>query len=324
MADENHLKHHSRVEYIEIGGEDVGQRIDNFLLRVLKGVPRSHIYRILRSGEVRINKGRVKPVYRVKNGDRVRIPPLHRGLAQGVMRKAPERLLARLLAAVRIEDTDYILVDKPAGLTVHGGSGVDYGVIELLRQARPDAPLLELGHRLDRDTSGCLLIAKSRVALTELHRQLRQSKVEKYYLALVAGAWSGGIRRVSVPLLKSQRGNNIKAKMVVDAQGKGAETVFKPLRVFSNCSLMEIQISTGRTHQIRVHAAYIGYPLAGDEKYGDFGFNRQMRRLGLRRMFLHASRMSFQIPRTGKKYRFETPLEPALQLLLSKLSSSKL
>jgi 23S rRNA pseudouridine955/2504/2580 synthase len=319
MAGENHSSHHSTVEYIEIGGEYVGQRIDNFLLRLLKGVPKSHIYRILRSGEVRINKGRVKPAYRVKKGDRVRIPPLRRSLVQGVNRKAPEWLLARLQSAVRLEDDDYILIDKPAGLAVHGGSGIDYGAIELLRQARPNVPLLELGHRLDRDTSGCLLIAKSRPALTELHRLLRQSKVKKHYLALVAGAWSGGMRRVSVPLSKSQHGHNVKAKIVVDAQGKGAETVFKPLRIFSNCSLMEIQIRTGRTHQIRVHAAYIGYPLAGDDKYGDFGFNRQMRGLGLRRMFLHASRMSFQTPRTGKKYRFETPLEPPLQLLLSKL-----
>lgn len=319
MAGENDLSHYRVVEYTEIGGEHDGQRIDNFLLRFLKGVPKSHIYRILRSGEVRVNKGRVKPAYRVKEGDRVRIPPLRKGSVPAVKRKAPERLLAGLQSAVRVEDADYILIDKPAGLAVHGGSGIDYGAIELLRQARPDAPLLELGHRLDRDTSGCLLIAKSRPALTDLHRLLRQSKVKKYYLALVAGAWSTGIRRVSMPLSKSQRRQNTKAKIVVDTQGKGAETVFKPLQIFSNCSLMEIQIRTGRTHQIRVHAAYIGYPLAGDAKYGDFGFNKQMRGLGLRRLFLHASKMSFQIPRTGKNYRFETPLEPALQSLIAKL-----
>lgn len=312
----------SGVRYIEIDDVSVGQRIDNFLIRLLKGVPRSHIYRILRSGEVRINKGRIKPIYRIKKGDRVRIPPLRLPPLRDAVPKAPAGLLARLEAAIILEDDDFMFLNKPAGLAVHGGSGIDWGVIELLRQARPKLPMLELGHRLDRDTSGCLLIAKSRQALIGLHHLLREGKVDKRYLALVAGCWQGGERTVAASLFKRQSDAPSKGKVVVGEAGKRAQTSFIPLQNYRNDSLLQVRIHTGRTHQIRVHAAHIGYPLAGDDKYGDSGYNRQMKGLGLKRLFLHASLMAFQIPGQRKGYRVEAPLEPSLRQVLSKLEAA--
>jgi 23S rRNA pseudouridine955/2504/2580 synthase len=307
------------VKYIVIGAQDVGQRIDNFLVRALKDVPKSHVYKILRRGEVRINKGRVKPTYRVGMGDRVRIPPLSYQPSQGTAQRAPDALLNRLESAVILEDGDFVFLDKPSGLAVHGGSGVDYGIIDLLRQSRPNAAMLELGHRLDKETSGCLLIAKSRPALTGLHRLLREGSVEKRYLALTAGAWKGGGICVDAPLATHQRVNASKGKMGVASEGKKAESVFKPLKRFSDSTLVQVQIRTGRTHQVRVHAAHIGHPLAGDFKYGDYGFNRRMQEIGLKRLFLHASCVVFQNPRTGTNYRVEAPLEPSLERLLSRL-----
>ncbi len=309
------------VRYIEIGVEDVGQRIDNFLVRTLKGVPKSHVYRILRSGEVRINKGRVKPAYRIVRGDRVRLPPLHYPPTKESAKRAPDALLRRLESAVILEDDDFIFLNKPSGLAVHGGSGIRYGIIDLLRQSRPNTAMLALAHRLDKDTSGCLLIAKSRPALTGLHALFREGRVEKCYLALVAGAWKGGTRLVDAPLTKHRRVYTLRGKMIAANEGKRAESVFKPLKRYHDSTLVKVIIYTGRTHQIRVHAAHIGHPLAGDEKYGDYGFNRQMHEFGLKRLFLHASKVKFKNPRSGIKYTIEASLEPSLERVLSRLKA---
>lgn len=309
------------AEQIEVGVDYVGQRIDNFLTRELKGVPKSHIYRILRSGEVRVNKSRVKPTYRIKQGDWIRIPPLRQAYTGEQLRRAPDALLARLEAAIMLEDDDLIILNKPSGMAVHGGTGLDFGVIELLRQSRPHASTLELGHRLDRETSGCLLIAKSRSALFNLHRLFRQGEVEKHYLTLLAGRWQRGVCSVNVPLAKLKR-QGMLAKVVVNSEGNKAESIFRPLRSFHNASLVNAQIRTGRTHQIRVHAAYIGHAVAGDVKYGNFEFNRTMQTFGLKRLFLHAAQLRFQMPDSGRKYEIEATLDPLLRQVLLNLETS--
>ena len=234
------------------------------------------------------------------------------------MRRASEALLARIEAAIILEDDDLIIINKPSGMAVHGGSGLDFGVIELLRQSRPRAPMLELGHRLDRETSGCLLIVKSRDAMTNLHTLFRQGRIEKHYLALVAGPWHGGVCTVSAPLINLKR-RSVLGKVIVGSQGSKAESIFRPLRGFCNSSLMSAQIRTGRTHQIRVHAAYIGHAVAGDSKYGNFEFNRDMERFGLRRLFLHAYQLKFQMPHSGRKYALEASLDPLLRQVLLNL-----
>ncbi len=306
------------VRYLEIKQQDAGQRVDNFLQRHLKGVPKSHIYRILRSGEVRVNKGRVKPAYRLVTGDSVRIPPVRVGIEK--VTRVPQTLLAELEAAVVFEDDQLIALNKPPGLAVHGGSGVPFGVIEALRQARPNAPMLELVHRLDKDTSGILLIAKTRALLNALHELLRDGQVDKQYLALLAGRWQGGERKLSVALQRGS-GKGSTPKMSVSEDGKSAETLFMPLQTFANASLMAVTLGTGRTHQIRVHAEYLGQPLAGDDKYGDFAFNREMKKFGLRRQFLHATRIRFTMPESGQRYDIEAPLAADLQAVLERLES---
>lgn len=304
------------VARVKVNGSQAGQRVDNFLITHLKGVPRSHIYRILRSGEVRVNKGRVKPSYRLIYNDEIRVPPLHtRSLVAPTI---PDDVRARLEAAVILEDDDLIVLNKPAGLAVHGGSGLVFGVIEALRQARPYAPMLELVHRLDRDTSGCLLIAKSRGALSALHAMLREGSVSKHYTTLLAHRWQGGARTVVAPLT---RGASLGG--AVHAAGKQAKSLFKPLRRFEQSSLMEVRIATGRMHQIRLHATHIGHPVAGDKKYGDPEFNRYARGCGLRRLFLHAARLSFQISTSSRKYTVEAPLDPHLQEILDKLAEER-
>jgi 23S rRNA pseudouridine955/2504/2580 synthase len=306
------------VTHVEVEGDQAGQRIDNFLARYLKGVPRSHIYRILRSGEVRVNKGRVKPGYRLTAEDQIRIPPLRSRKPTPSM--VPDALRARLEAAVLLEDDDLIVLDKPAGLAVHGGSGLDYGVIEILRQSRPHAPTLELVHRLDRDTSGCLLIAKSRRMLNALHSLLREGYIDKHYIALVAGAWQGHMRKVAIPVARRPPFRTV----VVREGGKQAQSVFRPLTRFEQCTLVEVRIGTGRMHQIRVHAAHVGHPIAGDEKYGDRAFNHLMRERGLRRLFLHAVRLNFRILETSRRYAVEAPLDSHLQQVLENLSGKRL
>ena len=307
------------VRYLEIDESRAGQRLDNFLIATLKGVPRSHIYRILRKGEVRINKGRVRPDYRLEPGDVVRIPPLRQSSAKDLDPQQAAEGFAWLLPRILYEDEDLIVVNKPAGLAVHGGTGEGVGLIEALRGLRPEAPFLELAHRLDRDTSGCLLLAKTRPALLALHRMLRAGKMEKHYIALLAGAWRGGKREVSAALEKN-RPSSGERKVAVAADGKQATSLFMPRQRFSFSTLMEIKLITGRTHQARVHAAHLGHPIAGDDKYGDREFNQRLQRLGLKRLFLHARRLQFNHPQTGSKMDFEAPLPAELSILLERLA----
>lgn len=303
------------VRLIEIASDEAGQRIDNFLSRHLKGVPRSVIYRILRRGEVRVNSGRIQAKYKLRVGDRVRIPPVR--LAAADAPAVPPGAGAPLEQRILFENDLCLVLNKPAGIAVHGGSGLSHGVIEALRAARPGARFLELAHRLDRETSGCLVIAKRRSFLRAFHDQLRSGQVGKRYLALVQGRWQGGERRVEVPLRKSQlRGGE--RLVTVDAAGKQAVTVFRPVSRFPEATLLEVDLQTGRTHQIRVHAAHLGHPIGGDEKYGATGFNRSMREFGLRRLWLHAHFIEFSLP---QPVSLSAPLDADLRAVLDRLES---
>jgi 23S rRNA pseudouridine955/2504/2580 synthase len=309
------------VQHVTVDAGHAGQRLDNFLLGLLKGVPRTRVYRLLRKGEVRVNRGRSRADYRLEMGDVVRIPPVRRG------ESASREVAARAVAGGRFdwlddrvlyEDEHLLVLDKPAGLAVHGGSQVNVGLIEALRELRPQNPFLELAHRLDRDTSGCLMVAKSRPALTRLHDTLRAGELEKYYLALVAGRWRGGMRTVEAALERGRQAASGRRVEVGD-QGKAAASVFRPREKFPETTLVEIRLLTGRTHQARVHAAHIGHAIAGDDKYGDADFNRTVRRLGLRRLFLHAARLDLHHPVTGRALRVSAPLPAELEQLLEKL-----
>ena len=311
----------SKVSYIEVSDSDAGQRIDNFLFRTFKKIPKSHIYRIIRGGEVRVNKGRVKPTYRIMQGDRIRIPPQRNGREPAVAERVSDSLLARVQDAIIYENDDLIFIDKPSGMAVHGGTALDYGLIESMRQARPQMPALQLVHRLDRATSGCLMVTKSRQMLNEVHKLLREGKVEKHYLALLAGRWQGGTQSVTAAISR-HKGRPPYHKVRVGGEGRRTESIFKPLRRFTSSTLVDVEIRTGRTHQIRAHAAYIGHPVAGDDKYGDFDFNRAMRKIGVKRLFLHASRLMFQVSDTGKRYNVEAPLDAALTAVLHKLEQA--
>lgn len=311
-----------KVQFVEISADHAGQRIDNYLLCQLKGVPKSMIYRILRKGEVRVNKGRIKPEYRLKKGDLVRIPPVRQS-QQKSTEKAPKGVVNDIESRILYEDKRIIVINKPSGLAVHGGSGLNYGLIETLRQIRPNEKQLELVHRLDRDTSGCLIVAKKRSALRRLHEQLRQGTMEKHYLALVKGKWKGPGQWVDAPLVKNvvRSGERL---VFVDPQGKEARTQFIPFSVGTEASLMSIKLDTGRTHQIRVHAKHIHYPIAGDSKYGDAEFNRLVKNKGLKRLFLHAQSLKFHLPdtETGKDVPIEVkaPLDETLLKVLSNLN----
>ncbi len=293
-----------------------GQRIDNFLLNVLKGVPRSYVYRILRKGEVRVNKGRIKASYRLKVGDMVRVPPVR--VAERTQARPADWVLEQLSNAVLYEDKRLIVLNKPSGIAVHGGSGLNYGVIEALRVLRPDEHQLELVHRLDRDTSGCLILAKRRSALRRLHELLRTDGVDKRYLALVEGEWSSDRADVKAPLLKNtlKGGERI---VRVDPEGKAARTKFRVRERFPGYTLVEAKLLTGRTHQIRVHLSHLGTPILGDEKYGDAEANRRIRKMGLKRLFLHAESLRFRMPDDEKDTCVNAPLEPALIDLLREL-----
>jgi 23S rRNA pseudouridine955/2504/2580 synthase len=308
--------HRPVVQWLDISAEQAGQRIDNFLLRFLKGVPKSRVYRLLRKGEVRVNKGRIKPEYRLKSGDQVRIPPLR--VSESKPASPSRHSVQQLADAILYEDERLLVLDKPAGMAVHGGSGLSYGVIEALRVLRPQAPYLELVHRLDRDTSGCLLIAKRRSELRMLHELLRAGKVDKRYLLLVQGDWSQGPYRVNAALKKNLlRGGE---RMVrVDEDGKTALTQFRFLSSYGGASLMEAELKTGRTHQIRVHAAHMGHRLAGDDKYGDADFNRRMRNLGLKRLFLHAHTVAFEDHERQRNMHVSAPLSTDLRKLIQQL-----
>ena len=296
----------SGVHEIEISAEQAGQRIDNFLLGYLKGVPRSRIYRILRKGEVRVNRGRTRASYRLQGGDRLRIPPVR--VAERPPAPVPGKAtLDKIADSVIFEDKVLLAFNKPAGLAVHGGSGVSFGLIEALRALWPKAPYLELVHRLDRETSGCLLVARRRSALRHLHEQLREHKMEKQYLLLVKGRWHGGRRTVTAPLLTNTRRGG--ERMVsIDPAGKAAVTRFRPLLVGPQASLVEARPETGRTHQLRVHAASLGHPIAGDEKYGEREFNREISRFVRARLFLHARGLKFRHPLTNAQVRLYAPL----------------
>lgn len=302
---------------VTVTARDRDQRIDNFLLRELKGVPRSAIYRLLRSGQVRVNSGRVKPTHRLRDGDRVRLPPVRIDPAADCA--GPGRALLEAVAGASLFEDEHLLVlNKPAGIAVHGGTGLQGGVIEALRRLRPDLPDVELAHRLDRDTSGCLVLAKNRPALRELNAALRDRRVDKQYLALLAGRWRGGSRRVELGLdRKGQRAGERLARISDD--GKRAVSEFTPNRVFADASLVEVAIGTGRTHQIRVHAQSLGHPVLGDDKYGDRQANRAARALGLRRQFLHAWRIAF--PLDGRMRQFEAPVPADLAGVLDRLEN---
>lgn len=282
----------------------------------MKGVPKSRIYRIVRKGEVRVNKGRIKPDYRLQDGDVVRIPPVQ--VSESKESRPADQVLAKIEKSVLYEDKRLLILNKPSGMAVHGGSGLSYGIIEALRALWPDAPYLELVHRLDRDTSGCLIIAKKRSALRLLHELLRENRVKKYYQALLKGCWPGGDRLLDFPLKKNVVRSGERVVRVSD-DGKSARSRFCPLQVKSDASLVEVKLETGRTHQIRVHAAHVGHPIAGDEKYGDDAYNRLMREQGLKRLFLHAQRLEFVMPDDGQIIKITAPLPEDLQRVLKKL-----
>jgi len=309
------------VRHVEVGEEDAGQRLDNFLKRLLANVPRSRVYRLVRRGEVRVNGRRARPELRLQLRDSVRIPPVRiEEPVPGAPARVPKALRELIAASILREDERLIVLNKPAGVAVHGGSGVSFGVIEALRALRPDESL-ELAHRLDRDTSGCLLIARKPSALRELHALLREGALEKGYLALVRGQWDLGHKRIDVPLATDARVGGERT-VRPDARGKAAVSDFRPVQFFGKrATLVEVRLHTGRTHQIRVHAAHAGHPVAGDEKYGDAEFNASLSSLGLGRMFLHAHSIAFQWPRGGE-VSASAPLPPELATVLDKLEAS--
>lgn len=309
------------VRMVSVDAGSDGQRIDNFLLRELKGVPRSRIYRLLRKGEVRVNRGRVKAETRLRIGDEVRIPPVRMATEdQASELAAPPPLLAHLAGCIVHEDAALLVINKPAGLAVHGGSGIQIGLIEALRQMRPEARFLELVHRLDRDTSGLIMIAKKRSALTALHEALRGDGVEKRYLALVTGEWPAQRKRVEAPLLKNTLRSGERVVRVA-ADGKAATTLFKVMQRFAGATLVEASPVTGRTHQIRVHAQFAGHPLAGDDKYGNRDADAEFREQGLKRLFLHACRLG--IPLEGGRLELEAPLPAELDAFLVTLRAKE-
>ena len=311
----NFLGFMSQARIIEVSTEHAGQRLDNFLIRELKGVPRTRIYRALRKGEVRVNKGRVKGDYRLSSGDKVRIPPL-RVAERDISSTVPRRWAGLLQECLLYEDDGLWVFNKPSGLAVHGGSGLDVGLIECLRLLAPAERYLELVHRLDRDTSGCIMVARKSSVLKELHRQLREDKVGKRYLALVSGNWPANRHFVEAPLKK----NTLKSgeRVVrVDREGKAARTEFSVVERFDKATLIEARPVTGRTHQIRVHALQAGHPILGDEKYGDKAANAAAAELGLRRLFLHASALSVKLADRG--IEVTAPLDRELESVLEKL-----
>ena len=311
----------AKVQQLEVGERGEGQRLDNFLGRILKDVPKTHIFRVIRKGEVRVNGKRAKPDQRLLASDIVRVPPVRTGAA-APPRRANPAMVQGLTGAIIYEDPRLLVIDKPAGVAVHGGSGVSFGVIEALRAARPDETL-ELVHRIDRDTSGLLMISRKPAALRILHALMRDGEVEKRYLALVKGKWELGKKRIDVPLRTDIR---VGGERTVKAHASGKESVshFKPVQFFGKrASLVEVALETGRTHQIRVHAAHAGYPLAGDEKYGDAEFNEKMKAIGLTRMFLHAHQVSFIWPETGVEFSASTPLPADLSAVIDALSAER-
>lgn len=319
----------AEVRFLTVEADDAGQRLDNFIMRHLKGVPKTHVYRIIRGGEVRVNKGRAAVDTRVEAGDLVRLPPVRVSERAADKAQAMAANTARGVPAKRFpvlfEDEHLLAIDKPAGVAVHGGSGVSFGVIEQLRMARPEAKFLELVHRLDRETSGILLVAKKRSALKNLQDQFRERETGKTYLALVLGVWPARLKVIDAPLHKylltnadgSEGERRVKVVAKDDPDGMRAITLVKVAQQLPDQALLEVTIKTGRTHQIRVHLASQGHPIAGDDKYGNFDTNKALARQGLRRMFLHAWRLSFTHPASGARMELHAALPPELQKLVS-------
>ncbi len=308
---------HRPITYLDIPAEKAGQRIDNFLHTYLKGVPKSHVYRILRTGQVRVNKKRIKQTYRLLAGDRLRVPPIQcKPLTLPILNTNRKQALTN---SILYEDNFLLILNKPAGLAVHGGSGINAGAIESLRVLYPAAPYLELVHRLDRETSGCLMIAKKRSMLRRLHTLLRNGDIYKQYITLVQGHWNPRKTEVKVPLRKNvlQSGERL---VRVCSDGKLAITKFQIIQQFADTSLLQIQLKTGRTHQIRVHAAHEGHPIAGDNKYGNRDFNQQMRLLTLKTLFLHAEKLVIDLPEIDYHLTIKAPLPANLQRILTNLS----
>lgn len=307
------------MAYVTVGEEAEGQRIDNYLLRVAKGVPKSHVYRILRSGEVRVNKGRVDATYRLQVGDVVRIPPIRVAASSQAETHVPAASFP-----VLFEDAHLLVIDKPAGVAVHGGSGVAFGVIEQLRQARPEAKFLELVHRLDRETSGILMLAKKRSALVHLHEQIRDNAMDKRYFACVAGEFPHARQHARFPLFKYSTPDG-ERRVRVQADGLPSHTVFNRVAAYPGYTLLEAELKTGRTHQIRVHLAQLGFPIVGDDKYGDFALNKALARSGakpgLKRMFLHAYRLGIIHPATGEPLTVSAPLPAECEAFLRQLAA---
>lgn len=316
------MKSFNQVQFVTIDGDEAGQRIDNFLLARLKGVPKSMIYRIIRKGEVRVNKGRIKPEYKLNAGDSIRIPPVRVSEKEEIAVSPKLDKVSALASCILYEDDHLMLINKPSGTAVHGGSGLSFGVIEGLRALRPEARFLELVHRLDRDTSGVLLIAKKRSALRALHEQLRLKQMQKDYLALVRGQWQSHTKVVQAPLLKNilQSGERV---VKVSNEGKPSETRFKIEERFEFATLVKASPVTGRTHQIRVHTLHAGHPIAFDDRYGDRDFDSQLVGTKLNRLFLHASSLTFTHPSTGEQMRIEAPMDHQLRHCLQVLRSQK-
>lgn len=306
------------VKMLTISEDEAGQRIDNYLIANLKGVPKSLVYRILRKGEVRVNKGRVKPEYKLQLDDVVRVPPVRVSSKAQVPISTKLNKVSQLEQQILFEDDCLLILNKPSGIAVHGGSGLSFGVIEALRSLRPEARFLELVHRLDRDTSGILLVAKKRSALRSLHEQLRQKTVQKDYLALVRGQWQSHCKVVKAPLLKNELSSGERIVRVSE-QGKPSETLFSIEERYHNATLVKASPITGRTHQIRVHSQYAGHPIALDDKYGDTQFDQQITALGLNRLFLHAFSIRFEHPKTGEILRVNAPLQQEMKAILKKL-----
>lgn len=308
----------TEVRFVEIHDDMAGQRIDNFLLNQLKSIPKSVVYRIVRKGEVRVNKKRIKPEYKLQSGDIVRIPPVtieESTLTEAVVVNPKLQKVAQLESCILYEDDHVLVLNKPSGTAVHGGSGLKFGVIEALRTLRPQARFLELVHRIDRDTSGILLVAKKRAALRHLQAQFREKTVQKYYFALVAGVWATNQKVINAPLLK----NEVNSIVRVNPQGKPSETRFRVLESFAQATLVQASPITGRTHQIRVHCQYNGHPIAWDDRYGDPGFDAYTGKLGLNRLFLHAANIRFVHPSRGDTMEISAPLDKPLENVLAGL-----
>lgn len=306
----------SGVRFIEVTSEDVGQRVDNFLMRHYRSVPKTLIYRVIRKGEVRVNKGRVKQSSRLNEGDLVRVPPIR--VAEKMDSVVPAAQMQRIEAAILYEDADLIVINKPTGVAVHGGSGIRWGLIEVVRALRPLAKRMELVHRLDRDTSGCILLAKKASVLKALHAQMRENDVTKIYWALVSGRWPAGVEKVDAPLLKNtlQSGERL---VKVDPLGKSSVSYFKVQQHFEDYDLVSVRLKTGRTHQIRVHALSQGCPVVGDEKYGDKETNKVARQIGMKRLALHAHLLGFEHPVTQEWLEIEAPLHADFKAVLERL-----